>query len=347
MQRKKVIVTGGAGFIGSHVAVSLFEAFYEPILVDNFCNAEYRMIDGIQAITGEAPVLHEGNCCDKDFLKKVFQKEGPIFGAIHFAAYKAVGESVEKPLKYYHNNISSLVTLMDVMLSAGCQNLIFSSSATVYGDIKELPVTESNPRKTAQSPYGNTKKICEEIIEDVYKSGVSLKSIALRYFNPIGAHPSAHIGELPLGLPNNLIPFITQTAAGISEQLTVFGDDYNTFDGTCIRDYINVMDLAEVHVATLNYLKETEQEKYFDVLNVGTGSGHSVMEVIKAFENVNDVKLSIRIGNRRAGDIESLYADVKKCEQKLGWKATRSLEDSLRSAWNWQLTLASKGKQNH
>jgi len=340
-ERKKVIVTGGAGFIGSHVAVSLFEAGYKPILIDNFSNAEHQMIDGIQVITGEEPTLYEGDCTDKDFLRGVFQKEGPIFGAIHFAAYKAVGESVEKPLKYYRNNISSLVTLIDVMVSSGCRHLVFSSSATVYGDIKTLPVTELSPRKIAQSPYGNTKKICEEIMEDVFKSGAPLKSIALRYFNPIGAHPSAHIGELPLGVPNNLIPFVTQTAAEIREQLTVFGDDYNTPDGTCIRDYINVMDLAEAHVATLGYLEEIEQEKCFDVLNVGTGSGHSVMEVIKAFENVNDLKLNVCIGNRRAGDIEAVYADVKKAEQQIGFKVTRTLEDSLKSAWNWQCALGS------
>ncbi|MDP8265846.1 MAG: UDP-glucose 4-epimerase GalE [Candidatus Aceula meridiana] len=339
MGRKKIVVTGGAGYIGSHVAIALWQAGYEPIIIDNFSNSEHRIIDGIKSITGQDVVLHEGDCADQDFLIKVFEKEGVVVGAMHFAAFKAVGESFDKPLEYYHNNIGSLIFLIKAMQESQCRNLVFSSSATVYGEPDELPVTELSPQKLALSPYGNTKQICEKIIEDAAKSGMPLKSIALRYFNPIGAHPSALIGELPLGMPNNLVPVITQTAAGIREKLTVFGNDYDTPDKTCVRDYIDIMDLAEAHVDTLVYLERIKEDNCFDAINVGTGQGHSVAEVLEAFQRINNVKVNFVIGKRRFGDIAKLYANVKKAELVLGWKAKYTIEESLKNAWKWQLAL--------
>ncbi|MFP4094863.1 MAG: UDP-glucose 4-epimerase GalE [Cyclobacteriaceae bacterium] len=336
---KKVIVTGGAGYIGSHTVVELFHAGYEPIVIDNFVNAERSAINGIERIINASVRLYEGDCGDRRLLEKLLEQEGAIEGIIHFAAFKAVGESVQKPLKYYQNNLGTLVTLLQLMGEKQVPHLVFSSSCTVYGQPDVLPVTEQSPKKTAESPYGNTKQICEEIIEDTVKSQLKLKAIALRYFNPIGAHPSAAIGELPLGTPNNLVPFVTQTAAGLREKITVFGDDYDTPDGTCIRDYIHVVDLAKAHVSALRYLEGQTEESFFDVFNVGTGQGNSVLDVIKTFEEVNGVKLNYTLGKRRSGDIEKVYADVTKSNQELGWTSELSLADGLRDSWRWQQSL--------
>ena len=332
----KIIVTGGAGYIGSHTVVELYNSGFEPIIIDNFSNSEKSVLDGLQEIIGVKVKLYEGDCTDKAFMRDVFKIENPD-GAIHFAAYKAVGESVENPLKYYHNNLVSLIVLLDNMIQFGSKNLVFSSSCTVYGTPNKLPVTEKSPIKKAESPYGNTKQIAEKIIEDTVKSSDKLSAVALRYFNPIGAHPSAKIGELPLGVPNNLVPFVTQTAAGIREKLVVFGDDYNTPDGSNIRDYIHVVDLAKAHVKTLEYTQKHNQ--LFDAINVGTGNGNSVLEVIETFKKVTGQKLPYKIGERRAGDVEQVYASVDKSKKILDWEAELNLEDALLDAWNWQLTL--------
>lgn len=333
---KKIIVTGGAGYIGSHTVVELFESGYEAIIIDNFSNSEKSVLDGLQEILNVKVKVYEGDCTDKAFMRDVFKIENPD-GAIHFAAYKAVGESVEKPLKYYHNNIDSLIVLLDTMIQFGCKNLVFSSSCTVYGTPKKLPVTEKSPIKKAESPYGYTKQVAEQIIEDTVKATDELSAVALRYFNPIGAHPSSKIGELPTGIPSNLIPFVTQTAAGILEELVVYGDDYKTPDGSNIRDYIHVVDLAKAHVKTLEYIQQ--HEHLFDTINVGTGNGNSVLEVIETFKKVTGQKLPYRVGDRRAGDVEQIYAAVDKSKKTLGWEAELALEDALRDAWNWQLTL--------
>jgi UDP-glucose 4-epimerase len=337
---KKIIVTGGAGYIGSHTVVELFNAGYEPVIIDNFANAEKRTLEGIRQITGKEVKLYEGDCKDSAFLANVFEQEKLVNGIIHFAAFKAVGESVREPLKYYRNNIVSTLALLELMPRFGIKNFVFSSSCTVYGEPEKLPVTEATPKQPAESPYGNTKQICEEIMEDTVKSGVPIKAIPLRYFNPIGAHPTAAIGELPLGVPNNLVPFVAQTAAGLREKITIFGDDYNTPDGTCIRDYIHVVDLAIAHVKALAYLEEQTEESFYDVFNIGTGNGNSVMEVIKTFERVNNLKLNYMIGTRRSGDVEQIYADVSKAENLLNWKAERDLEQSLRDAWRWQQAIS-------
>jgi UDP-glucose 4-epimerase len=336
---KKIIVTGGAGYIGSHTVVELFESGYEPIIVDNFSNSEKSVLDGLQEIIGERVKLYEGDCTDKAFIRDVFKIENPD-GVIHFAAYKAVGESVEKPLKYYHNNLDSLIVLLENMIQFGSKNLVFSSSCTVYGTPSKLPVTEKSAIKKAESPYGYTKQVAEKIIEDTVKAADSLSAVALRYFNPVGAHPSAKIGELPLGIPNNLIPLVTQTAAGIREELVVFGDDYNTPDGSNIRDYIHVVDLAKAHVKTLEYIQQ--HDHLFDAINVGTGNGNSVLEVIETFKKVSGQKLPYRVGDRRAGDVEQVYASVDKSKKTLGWEAELNLEDALLDAWNWQQSLNSK-----
>ncbi|NJM94165.1 MAG: UDP-glucose 4-epimerase GalE [Cytophagales bacterium] len=335
----KILVTGGAGYIGSHTVVELINAGYTPVMIDNFANAEKGVLQGLKKITQHEPVLYEGDCADKALLREVFSKER-ITGVIHFAAYKAVGESVQQPLKYYRNNIDSLLSLLEVMPEFGIQNLVFSSSCTVYGQPDKLPVTETTPKKPAESPYGNTKQICEEIMQDTITSGVKLKMVALRYFNPIGAHPSAEIGELPLGVPQNLIPFVTQTAAGIRQQLTVFGDDYDTPDGSCVRDYIHVVDLAVAHVKTISFLEKQKEDKLFEVFNLGTGRGNTVLEVVKTFEKVSGQPLNYQIGPRRSGDVVQTYADVSKARDVLGWQTTRSLEDSLRDAWNWQKKIS-------
>lgn len=338
MQRN-ILVTGGAGYIGSHVVVRLHEEGFNPIILDNFSNSEKSVLQGLRKITGKDFVFYEGDILDSEILQKIFSDQS-ITGVIHFAAKKAVGESVAKPLLYYKNNVSGLVNVLESMLENSVSQLIFSSSCTVYGEPDQLPVTEASEKKPANSPYGNTKQIGEEIIEDTVKSGAPLKSISLRYFNPIGAHPSAEIGELPLGVPNNLVPFITQTAAGIREKLTVFGNDYNTPDGTCIRDYIHVMDLADAHVQAIKHLGEVSAENYIDVVNVGTGTGNTVLEAIQAFEETSNLKLNYELGPRRAGDVEKVYAEVQKAQDLLNWKTRYSLKDSMRDAWSWQKRLS-------
>jgi UDP-glucose 4-epimerase len=337
----KILVTGGAGFIGSHTIVELHQAGFEPVIIDDFSNSDPSALEGIGKIIGREVKTYQADCNDLGALRQIF-REQEIGGVIHFAASKAVGESVKLPLKYYENNLNSLIQLIKVMLENGRTNLVFSSSCTVYGQPSKLPVTESSPILPAESPYGNTKQICEEIIADTVKSGAPLKALALRYFNPIGAHPSAYIGELPIGTPGNLVPFITQTAAGLREQLTVFGKDYSTPDGTCIRDYIHVMDLAKAHVKALQLLFEQKTTNYYDFFNVGTGRGASVLEVIRTFEEVTGVKLNYRFGERRSGDIEQIYAEVDKATQLLQWKAEKSLREGLADAWRWQQKLVAQ-----
>ncbi|MEP2773893.1 MAG: UDP-glucose 4-epimerase GalE [Fulvivirga sp.] len=337
MSKAKILVTGGAGYIGSHTCVELIEAGYEPIIIDNFSNSERFVIDRINEITGKSVTLIEGDCGDEQLLIDTINKYNTT-GVIHFAAYKAVGESSKLPLKYYRNNLGTTAAVLGAVEETSCKSLVFSSSCTVYGQPDKLPVTEKSPIKPAESPYGRTKQICEDMIGDFVSSGQEIKALALRYFNPIGAHPSALIGELPLGVPNNLIPFVTQTAAGIREKLTVFGNDYNTEDGTCIRDYIHVVDLAKAHVSAIKFLLESQNPVY-DKINIGTGNGNSVLEVVKAFETANSIKLNYEIGQRRAGDVEKVYADAAYARQVLGWEANKSLTQSLKDAWNWQKTL--------
>lgn len=337
---RKILITGGAGYIGSHTAVALVNAGFEPVIMDNFSNSDHSVLNGLRRILGKDLLCYEGDCNDKDLMKKVFH-ENPFEGVIHFAAYKAVGESTKLPLKYYSNNIDSLIILLETMAECGVKDLVFSSSCTVYGQPDELPVKESTPRKEAESPYGNTKKICEDILRDYIKSEVNSRIISLRYFNPVGAHPSGEIGELPLGVPNNLVPFITQAAAGIREKLTVFGNDYDTSDGSCVRDYIHVMDLAEAHVKAMEYLFK-QKDNFYDLFNVGTGNGNTVLEVIQTFEKVSGRPLNYQIGPRRNGDIEKVWANTDKINSVLGWQAQYSLEDSLRDSWNWQQKLGEK-----
>ncbi|GAB4045814.1 UDP-glucose 4-epimerase GalE [Spirosoma litoris] len=335
----KILVTGGAGFIGSHTVVSLVEAGFEPVIVDNFSNSERSALDGLRAILGRDVTCYSVDCNDPVAMDDIFQKETPI-GVIHFAAFKAVGESVAKPLKYYRNNLDPLMLLLELMPKHNIKNLVFSSSCTVYGQPEELPVTEETPRLPAQSPYGNTKAIGEDILRDAIQAQIPVRVLALRYFNPIGAHPSAQIGELPLGVPANLVPFITQTAAGIRSSLTVYGDDYNTPDGTCIRDYIDVMDLADAHVQALRKLNEATADASYDVINIGTGRGETVLNVIKTFEQATGVNVNYAIGPRRPGDVEQVYADVSKANNVLGWTARRTLAESLRDAWQWQQKIS-------
>ncbi|GAB4492190.1 MAG: UDP-glucose 4-epimerase GalE [Saprospiraceae bacterium] len=337
-----ILVTGGAGFIGSHTAVALAEAGFTPVILDDFSNSDRSVMRGLEKILGQKPRLYAENCHSEEILRHIF-KEEKIGGVIHFAAFKAVGESMLEPLKYYDNNLGSLIVLLQTMLEHGVPNLIFSSSATVYGEPQSLPVTEEMPTPPAQSVYGNTKQIGEEIIRDTVAAGKPLKAISLRYFNPIGAHPSAYIGELPIGVPNNLVPFVTQTAAGLRPALTVFGDDYPTPDGTCVRDFIHVMDLAEAHVAAMQFLINKKESAAYDVFNVGTGHGNSVLEIIKSFEEVSGQPLNYRIGERRAGDVAAVYADVTKIKKQLGWQAKRSLREALEDAWRWQKSLVEKG----
>ncbi|WP_186753472.1 UDP-glucose 4-epimerase GalE [Echinicola salinicaeni] len=335
---QQILITGGAGYIGSHTAVALVNAGFEPIIIDNFSNSEKTVLNGLEKILNRPVKCYEGDCNDSEMVRTIF-KENNISGVIHFAASKAVGESTQIPLKYYSNNINSLIVLLETMKEFKVKDIVFSSSCTVYGQPDELPVKETTPRKDAESPYGNTKKICEDILMDHVKSGAAARIVALRYFNPIGAHPSSLIGELPIGVPANLIPFVTQTGAGIREKITVFGDDYNTPDGTCIRDYIHVMDLADAHVKSIQYLAD-KKDNFFDLFNVGTGNGNTVMEVIKAFEKVSGKPLNYELGARRAGDIEKVWANTDKVSKVLGWTPEYNLEDALKDAWNWQLTLA-------
>jgi len=342
--KQTILVTGGTGFIGSHTTVELQEAGYDVVIVDNLSNSKIEVLDGIEKITGIRPAFEEVNLEDKEATERVFQKYPNIEGIIHFAASKAVGESVEKPLMYYRNNVVSLINLLEMMPKYNVKGIIFSSSCTVYGQPNQenLPVTEDAPHQKATSPYGNTKEINEQIIYDYIHSGAAIKSIVLRYFNPIGAHPTAHIGELPNGVPNNLIPFVTQTAMGIREQLTIFGNDYSTEDGTCIRDYIYVVDLAKAHVAAMARVldKETDKIEYF---NIGTGSGNSTLEIVTTFEKATGVKVNWKFGPRREGDIEKIWGDCTKANTVLGWKADTPLEDVLASAWKWQQKLREGG----
>ncbi len=332
----KILVTGGLGFIGSHTVVELQKKGYEVVIIDNCSNSSIKVIDGITAITNKKPVFEQFDLREKDKVVSFFERHHDIEGVIHFAASKAVGESVEKPLLYYENNLSTLVYILQQLTQKGASNFIFSSSCTVYGQADKLPITEDAPVKAAESPYGNTKQIGEEIIQDTCKVNPSLKAISLRYFNPVGAHPSAEIGELPIGVPQNLVPFITQTGIGLREQLSVFGDDYPTQDGTCIRDYIHVVDLAKAHVIALQRLLEDKNASNYEVFNVGTGKGSSVLEVITSFEKVSDQKLNYKIVGRREGDVIAAYADTTKANSQLGWKAESTLDESLSSAWKWE-----------
>ncbi len=344
--KQTILVTGGTGFIGSHTTVELQNAGYTVVIVDDLSNSQANVIDGIEKITGVRPAFECVDCRDFNAMDAVFAKYPDIVGIIHFAASKAVGESVEKPLLYYRNNIVSLINLLELMPKHGVKGIIFSSSCTVYGQPapENLPVTEDAPIKPAESPYGNTKQINEEIIRDYIKSGASIKAILLRYFNPIGSHPTALIGEMPTGVPMNLIPYVTQTAMGIREQLKVFGNDYDTPDGTCIRDYIYVVDLAKAHVKAMERVLDNVGDK-LEVFNIGTGKGVSTKEIIDAFQEATGVKLNWAYAPRRAGDIEKVWANPEKANKVLGWKAETSLEDTLKSAWNWQKKLREEGIQ--
>jgi len=335
----KILVTGGTGFIGSHTVVELANAGFTPIIMDNLENSELSVLDGIESILGYKPPFYQEDCNDKKGFERIFQKEESIAGIIHFAANKAVGESVANPLKYYKNNIGSLVALLEASSKAGIPNLVFSSSCTVYGQPKNLPVAEDAPIQAAESPYGNTKQICEEILRDSFLSGMEIKALSLRYFNPIGAHPTAKIGELPRGVPGNLVPFVVQTAAGWIDQLSIFGSDYNTLDGTCVRDYIHVVDIAKAHVNAVQYLINNPAKKFYDWINLGTGKGSTVLEVVQSFEKVSGQKLNYKIVARRPGDIEKVYASTEKAEKILGWKTIQTLEEGLADSWRWQLTL--------
>lgn len=334
---KKILITGGAGYIGSHTAVELINAGFETIILDDLSNSEEKVLDRLEEIVGKKIVFYQGDCNDAGMLDQI-GNDHQLSGVIHFAAFKAVGESTQLPLKYYRNNIGSLLVLLDFMQKKGIKNLVFSSSCTVYGQPDQLPVTETTPRKDAESPYGNTKKVCEDILVDFIKSKPAMRVISLRYFNPVGAHPSGKIGELPIGTPNNLVPFVTQTAAGIREKLTVFGDDYDTQDGSCVRDFIHVMDLADAHVKALSFL-ENQGLDYYDVFNVGTGNGNTVLEIIETFQKVNGVTLNYQIGPRRPGDVVKIWADTQKINEVLGWYPGFTLEDSMRDSWNWQKNL--------
>ena len=339
-----ILVTGGTGYIGSHTVVELQQAGFEAVIIDNFSNSDKNVIDGITRITGIRPHFEQVDCLDCEKLSDVFKKHPNIKAVIHFAASKAVGESVQKPLLYYRNNLQSLLNVIEIMMAHDVQPLVFSSSCTVYGQPDVLPVTEDAPVKPALSPYGNTKQIGEEIIRDTAHSGAPLKSILLRYFNPIGAHPSAEIGELPNGVPQNLVPFITQTAIGLRPALQVFGNDYNTPDGSCIRDYINVVDLAKAHVVAIQRLLQEKNDTPVETFNIGTGRGLSVLEIVHAFQKVTGVTLSYRIAARREGDIEQVWADPHKANAVLGWTAKETIEDTLHSAWRWEQRIRAINK---
>lgn len=340
---KKILVTGGTGFIGSHTTVELQLAGYEVVIIDNLSNSNREVLDGIEKITGIRPVFVEGDCTDINTLHKLFTENPGIDGIINFAASKAVGESVQKPIMYYRNNLNILLNLLELMPVYGVKGFVFSSSCTVYGEPDQNPITESAPTKKATSPYGATKQICEDIIADFIKSGAPIKAILLRYFNPIGAHPSAEIGELPNGVPQNLVPYLTQTAIGIRPMLNVFGNDYNTPDGYCIRDFINVVDLAKAHVKALERMLEDKSDEALEVFNIGTGNGLSVMQLITAFEKATGVKVPYKIVGRREGDIEQIWADPKRANEVLGWKAEETIEDTMLSAWKWQQRLRERG----
>lgn len=343
MKKDRILVTGGTGYIGSHTVVELQKAGYPVVIIDNLSNSNREVLDGIERISGIRPDFVEADCTDLNALKKLFADYPGIKGIINFAASKAVGESVEKPILYYRNNLNTLLNLLDLMGPNGVKGIVFSSSCTVYGEPDHNPVTEQSPIKKATSPYGNTKQISEEIITDVINSGAPFKSVILRYFNPIGAHPSAEIGELPNGVPQNLVPYLTQTAMGIRKELSVFGDDYNTPDGSCIRDYINVVDLAKAHVIAVERMLNDASEDKIEIFNLGTGLGTSVLGLIDAFERSTGVKVPHKIVGRRAGDIEKVWADPTYANNVLGWKAETSLDDTMRSAWAWQIKLRERG----
>lgn len=345
--KETILVTGGTGFIGSHTTVELILNGYNVVIVDNLSNSNASVVDGIEKITGVRPEFEKVDCCDYAAMENVFEKHKGISGIIHFAASKAVGESVQKPLLYYRNNINSLINLLELMPKHGVKGIIFSSSCTVYGQpsAENLPVTEEAPMQKALSPYGNTKQVNEEIIQDYIHSGAPIKSIILRYFNPIGSHPSALIGELPNGVPMNLIPFVTQTAIGIRKELKIFGNDYNTPDGTCIRDYIDIMDLAKAHVKAMERILNENGTDPVEVFNIGTGKGLSTLQIVEGFEKATGVKLNWHYAPRREGDIEKVWANPHKANTVLGWKASVDIEDTLRSAWKWQQKLRADGIQ--
>ena len=344
MSKGKILVTGGTGYIGSHTAVELQQAGYDVVIIDNLSNSNRDVVDGIERITGIRPSFVEADCTDINALRKLFEAHKGIRGIINFAASKAVGESIEKPLLYYRNNLNTLMNLLELMPENGVEGIVFSSSCTVYGEPDENPVTENSPIKEATSPYGNTKQISEEIIRDYVRSGAGIKSVILRYFNPVGAHPSAEIGELPNGVPQNLVPYLTQTAIGIRKELSVFGDDYSTPDGSCIRDFINVVDLAKAHVVAVERMLSGRSQEDVEIFNLGTGVGLSVKELIAAFERATGVKVPHKIVGRRAGDIEKVWANPERANKILGWKATATIDDTMRSAWAWQLHLHDLGK---
>jgi len=332
----KILVTGGTGYIGSHTVVELQQSGYEVIIVDNLSNSGIEVLDNIERITGIKPVFEQFDLSDGKKADEFFSRNNGIKAIIHFAASKAVGESVEKPLLYYYNNLVSLINILDCQIKYNIQNIVFSSSCTVYGQPDVLPVTEKTPRKNAESPYGNTKRVCEDILSDTISANSQLHGIALRYFNPVGAHSSALIGELPLGAPQNLVPFITQTAAGLRGELKIFGNDYNTPDGSAIRDYIHVVDLAKAHVIAIERLLKGNNKLNYEIFNLGTGTGLSVLEVVNGFEKATGVKLNYKIVERRPGDIEKIWADTTFANEELGWKTEKELEETLLSAWNWE-----------
>lgn len=334
--RRKILVTGGTGYIGSHTVVELQESGFDVVVVDNLSNSNIEVLDSIEQITGQRPVFENFDLTDSEKTFDFFRGNRGIEAIIHFAASKAVGESVEKPLLYYRNNLVSLINLLDCQIKYDVPSMVFSSSCTVYGQPDVLPVTENTPRKDAESPYGNTKRVNEDILRDTIAANPQLKGIALRYFNPVGAHPSALIGELPLGVPQNLVPFITQTAAGVREELRVFGDDYDTPDGSAIRDFIHVVDLAKAHVVAIERLLQGRNKSGYEIFNLGTGRGVSVLEMVKGFEKVTGRKLNYKIVDRRAGDIEKIWADTSLANKELGWKAEKNLDETLLSAWNWE-----------
>lgn len=334
MNRKKILVTGGAGYIGAHTVVELVKDGHEPVIIDDLSRSDKSLLKGIEQITGKAIPFYRGDTGDRAFLKSVIADQGPFSCVLHFAAFKSVGESVQKPLIYYRNNVGGMVTLLEVMEENNIPDLIFSSSCTVYGQPDHIPVDENTPFRKAESPYGATKQMCERILEDACLTG--LRVVSLRYFNPIGAHPSALLGELPIGSPNNLVPYITQTAAGVREKLTIFGNDYATPDGTCIRDFIHVSDLANAHVKAMKYLSQKKEKQLFEAYNLGTGVGVSVMQLVREFTEATGVKFPYVIGPRRPGDVEKVYADPTKANKTLGWKTDFSIKDSLLHAWQWE-----------
>lgn len=333
---KKVLVTGGAGYIGAHTVVELIEAGYEPVIVDNLSKSDRTLLEGIEKITSHKVRFFHGDCADQVFLKNVFESAGPFQAVMHFAAFKSVGESVDKPLDYYRNNLDSHIVLLQTMKLFSVTDLIFSSSCTVYGQPDIIPVTEDAPFKRAESPYGATKQMCERILEDAYRGGYRI--VSLRYFNPVGAHPSGLIGELPIGTPNNLVPFVTQTAAGLRPRITVFGDDYNTPDGSCVRDFIHVVDLAQGHLRAMEFLSDAPANSY-EVFNLGTGEGVSVLQLIRRFISATGVNVPFETGPRRSGDVEKTYADPSKANRLLKWKPKFSVDESLQHAWNWEKNI--------